>query len=86
MSPQTLNRAMELCMAIESSLRSHVPCEPPAASIDVTNKSDQSEARALSDRDQEMLSPVSHHPKRSSSWGDGRAQEEDDSSVKRRKL
>ncbi|XP_014385376.1 PREDICTED: probable helicase senataxin isoform X3 [Myotis brandtii] len=91
MSPQTLDRALKLCMATWSSHRPHVPCEPPAASIDSTNESDQQgghshqrEARAVSDRDQEMPSPGNHHPKRSSSWDDGRAEEEDSGSKKRK--
>ncbi|XP_023601450.1 probable helicase senataxin isoform X3 [Myotis lucifugus] len=90
-SPQTLDRALKLCMATWSSHRPHVPCEPPAASIDSTNESDQQgghnhqrEARAVSDRDQEMPSPGNHHLKRSSSWDDGRAEEEDSGSKKRK--
>ncbi|XP_036185166.1 probable helicase senataxin isoform X6 [Myotis myotis] len=90
-SPRTLDRALKLCLATWSSHRAHVPCEPPGASIDSTNESDQQgghshqrEARAVSDRDQEMPSPGNHHPKRSSSWDDGRAEEEDSGSKKRK--
>ncbi|XP_054582888.1 probable helicase senataxin isoform X2 [Eptesicus fuscus] len=90
-TPQALGHALEPCTATGSSHRPHVPCDPPAASVDSTNKSDQKgghghqrESRAFSDRDQELLSPGSHHPKRSSSWDDGRTQEEDSGSKKRK--
>nr|KAF6277232.1 senataxin [Pipistrellus kuhlii] len=70
----------------------HGPGDPPAASVDSTSKSDQKgrqsrqrESRASRDRDQELLSPGSHRPKRSSSWDDGRTQA-DDSGWKRRRL
>lgn len=70
----------------------HGPGGPPAASADSSSKSDQKggqsrqrESRASRDRGQELLSPGSRRPKRSSSRDDGRTQE-DDSGWKRRRL
>lgn len=81
--PQALGPALELGTATGSSYRPYAPWELPAAGVDFASKSDQKgghshprDTRAFSDRDQEVLSPVSHHPKRSSSWNDWRAQEE----------
>lgn len=91
-TPQAPGHAVEPCTATGSSHSPHVPCVPPAASVDSTNQSDQKgghshqrESRAFSDRDQELLSPGSRHPKRSASWDDGRTREED-SGWKKRKL
>lgn len=81
------SNAWEQCMAPGSSRRPPGPGDAPAASVDSTSNSDQKgglshqrESRASSDRDQGVLSP-----KRSSSWDDGRTQE-DASGWKKRRL
>ncbi|XP_016052081.1 PREDICTED: probable helicase senataxin [Miniopterus natalensis] len=92
-SPLALGSTGELSTATGSNQRPHVPCEPPVASADSTNKRTcgqggehrrQRQTRAYSDGDQGMLSSVSLHAKRTCGWDDRRPKEEG-SSVKRRK-
>ncbi|XP_036892405.1 probable helicase senataxin isoform X2 [Sturnira hondurensis] len=93
-SPQVLGSTVEWSTATGSIHRPYVPCEPPAASTAATppsvydqewGHSHQRDAGALGDWDQQMPSPVSHHPKRNSGR-DRRRPEEEDSSSKKRKL
>ncbi|XP_053523658.1 probable helicase senataxin isoform X2 [Artibeus jamaicensis] len=93
-SPQVLGSTVEWSTATGSIHRPYVPCDPPAASTAATapsvydqewGHSHQRDAGAFRNWDQEMPSPVSHHPKRNSGR-DRRRPEEEDSSSKKRKL
>lgn len=76
--------------------RPHTQCDPPAASTNASTSerrcaqegkalSHRSETRAFTKGDQERRASLSHHTKRSSGW-DERGLEEEDSSLKKRKL
>lgn len=76
--------------------RPHAQCDPPAASTDASTSkrkcaqegeavSHRRETRAFPEGDQETCGSLSHHTKRNSGW-DERGLEEEDSSLKKRKL